>query len=254
MLKLNDSDFLSDEERAALAEDGEDSATVVLDEAAVPDDTPPPADEDDTTSPFLPTFRAEPVADYDTKMAALDKAFEDGDLKLVDYNRQRDDLVAQRLKADIASEQNAQLAQQRWQWEVSRFKSDTLRAEKIDYSKPILEAALDTAVITLANAKDAQGNLLHADKDGEWILREAHKQVKAELGLRSPTTPRTPPPSKRDVPVTLSQVPQADVPNTGVEDPFAHIDKMFAQGKTEQAEMALAQMSKADQDRYLMAS
>jgi hypothetical protein len=225
-------------------------------EAAAPAAEIPAAEVDDDIEPFVPRYQAEPVPDYAAKMNALDKAFDDGDLPLKEYNTQRDALIRQQTKAEIAAEQESQLAEQRWSWEIKRFVKDVARDEGIDYNKPMLNAALDTAVKSLA--RDANGNLINGDKDGEWFLQEAHRLVKAELGLAAPkvTPPVTPnaptkPTGPRTTIKTLSQIPSADVPDTGAVDPFANIDNLFANGKTEQAEMELAKMSKTDQDRFL---
>ena len=289
--------MLSDEERAALADGdkaagsaaGDLGATEVIpddkpaaattpggdddddDEApagdAPADETPAdetPADETPAASigereePFVPTYRAEPVENYAEKIAAIDKQFEDGELTMAEYNRQRDALVRQQTKAEIADDQNEQLSRQRWQWEVKHFIKDISRNEGIDYNRPLLNAALDTAVKALAAETDAAGNLINVNKEGDWFLQEAHKRVKEELGLgRKPEAPdNTPPkPAKgagpRLVPTTLAQVPAAELPDTGAADPFANIDKMFEAGRTEEAEMELAKLSKADQLKYL---
>lgn len=239
-------DTPSADENAAAAE-GDDGAAAA-------------AAEDDRDEPFLPRYVADPVADYKGAMAALDKKFEDAEITLAEYNTQRDTLIRAQTKAEIAAEQNEQLAQQRWDWEVKHFIKDIRRNEDIDYDKPLLGAALDTAVKALANLKDAQGNLVHADKDGDWFLAEAHKQVKAEFGLgkKATVTPIVPngekPPKPRAVPTTLAGIPAAEIQSTGDTDPFASIDKLFADGRTEEAEMKLAGLSKADQQRYLRAS
>lgn len=279
--------MLSETERAAL-EDGEGAEVpaggeVIPDDApvaAATDETPPVTDEepapaaaeaaapageeppatDDRDEPFMPRYLADPIPNYEEAMASLDKKFEDAEITLAEYNSQRDTLIRTQTKAEIAAEQNDQLAQQRWQWEIKHFIKDVIRNEAIDYNKPLLSAALDVAVKNLAAATDAQGNLLNGDRDGEWFLAEAHKQVKAEFGLgkAAPVTPpagdKRTPPQARSVPTTLASIPSADIPGTGDPDPFAAIDRLFESGRTEEAEMKLAQMSKTDQQRYLHAS
>lgn len=248
------------------ADDADDAAAAAA--AATTADAADAADagaaddnDNDTDTPFIPQYIAQPVDNYNQAMATLNKQFEDAEITLAEYNTQRDDLIRRQTKAEIAAEQNEQLAQQRWDWEVKHFIKDIRRNEGVDYDKPLLGAALDTAVKSLATQKDAQGNLVHGDKDGEWFLSEAHKQIKAEFNLGKPT-PIVPPPNggkppagkPRAVPTTLGAVPAAEIPDTGDTDPFSGIDKLIEQGRTEEAEMKLAGLSKADQQRYLRAS
>jgi hypothetical protein len=213
--------------------------------------------------PFVPRYQAAGVVDFKEKMEALDKKFEDGEINLKEYNNTRDVLNRQQLKAEIAAEQDQQIDQQRWDWEIKRFIRDTAKNEGIDYNKPLLNAALDMAVKNLANAKDATGNLINGTKDGEWFLTEADKLVRAEFGIAAKPAAtekldkdgkpivEKPALKPRKVPTTLSQIPSTQVEEASPADPFAYIDKLFEQGKVEAGEMALRKLSKTDADSYL---
>lgn len=219
-------------------------------------------EEDDTRPAFVPTYRAEPVENYVEKIAALDQKFEDGDIKLKDYNQERDELVRAQTKAEISAEQNEQVEKQLWQREISDFIDDNQ-----EYKGKMRHAALDIAV------KDLAGKPENADKSGRWFLREAHKMVQAELGGAGKPDPKVEDPKPNDkaddkdkganankdkpasrkpdlslVPNTLSNVPAADSSEAAGGE-FAYLDKL----EGIELERALARLPKEKQDRYLAA-
>lgn len=261
---------LSEEERAALADAGpeapaaeesptaeaaSDDATPSAEQADAADttaasDNAPPAPEEDEPAPFVPTYQAQPVADYDAKLADLKSQFEEGDLTMDAYLQARDTLNLQRAKAEIAAEQAQQAAQQHWQWEIDRFMEDNGQYK----DDPILYAALDAAIKSLANKSE------HADRSGRWFLQEAHRQVQEKFTRpaapapastgKAPTSPRA---TGVNAPPVLSQIPSAGIEDTAA-DEFSNIDQLFAAGKTMEGERALARLSADQQRRYLEAA
>lgn len=266
---------LSDAERLALEEDedtsvdhddvdppGEapaeqDAPAAAEAPAAEPEPESAPAEEakvdepeDDYDEPFVAQYKAEPVEGYADKLADLDGRFENGDVTLKEYNTQREALLKQQLKAEIAQEQNAQAAQQKWQWEIERFMEDNASYT----TDPILYAALDAAIKALA-AKSENG-----DKAGRWFLSEAHKQVQARFAAPPAAAPAADKPTAKrgdkaaDVPRTLSTLPAADISEAGGSDEFANIEALFNKGKVIEAERLLAKLSPEAQVRYLEAA
>ena len=199
--------------------------------------------------------------------------FKAGDMTLEDYDaerakveRERRDLDAAKLKADIASEQQVQTAEQRWTWEINRFYRRVAKEEGVNYTgSTLLLSALDTRVKELANMRENQ------DKDSTWFLEEAHRQVKAELGigkkasevgdddtakrakadaearkkLAEQAAARRPP--RKDLPKDLGGLPAAGSDTGGGEDEFAQLDNLEGM----ELENALARMPKEKADRYL---
>ena len=219
------------------------------------------------------------VEDFDEKIAALKTAqdaavenFKAGDLSIDDFNKERDRIEGERealraakVKAEIASETQVQSAEQRWAWEIGRFIRRVARDESIDYSKTLLNAALDSQVKTLA------ADPANKDKDSSWFLKEAHRVVKAELGLgkagvkepggedaKAAAEKKTREaaaaaaaarrPDRKGLPKGLAGVPAAGGDSTGDEGEFASLDKLSGI----ELESALARLPKEQADRYLM--
>lgn len=309
---------LSAEEREALAGDDaeRDALKAVVDEAGGDDDddadsagggdkegagdidggeakTPVVAEEKD--EPFLPVYHAEAVADYDAKVKALaderialKTKFTDGDLTVDEYDEelakletQRDELRMAKAKAEIASEQNEQMAKQKWQWEIGRFMRSAAK-EGFEYRVPeaqaafdkakesgdeaaitaaraalrttrMLNSALDQVVKDLANDEDSQG------LSDEAILERAHEEIKARFGKQAASPradakvdPKTAAindrrPNLKAVPKALADVPAAGSDDSANGDSeFGHLDKLDGM----ELENAVAAMSKEKQDRW----
>jgi hypothetical protein len=245
---------LSAEERAALEEE---DTTEVAEVTEDPVDAAPEAqaaeapaaaatevtedDADDYDEPFIAQYQADPVEGYTEKLTELDTLFENGEVTLKDYNAQREALLKQQLKAEIAHEQKSQAASQRWQWEIDRFMEDNSGYQQ----DPIMYAALDAAIKNLANKPE------NADKNGRWFLSEAHKAVQSRFGKPAQTqAPASQKPGRNDVPRTLSTLPAADVNDAGGSE-FAHIEALFNKGKVVEAERLLSKMTPDQQSRYL---
>jgi len=232
--------------------------------------------QDDDPAPFAPVYDAKLPEDFNERMDGLrtqeqelaDK-FSAGDITFDEYRKESKALSDQimelnglRTKAEISTEMSEQTARQRWAWEVDRFMKDTLKAEGLDYKgNPLLNVAFDAAVKTLANDPK------NAHQSGEWFLEEAHKNLKAQLGLGKKPDEKKPDEKqlteeerkqqaidqrKRGIPEapkTLSGVPAAAASDTG-QDEFAQLDSL-AETDVMAYEAALAKLPKDAQARYL---
>ncbi|MCK7580998.1 MAG: hypothetical protein MZV65_39345 [Chromatiales bacterium] len=225
--------------------------------ASEPEPAPEPVREPE---PFTPRYQAEPVADYEARVAeiaerkkALRTQYQDGEFALDRYEEQRDALDAEllvlreaNLKATLAAEQAQQASAQRWQWEQERFFSAESNA--IYRQDPILASALDTAVKALAQ------DPANEHKPMRWFLDEADritreriaKLVGAPAASPSPEIKVKPKAPKPTLPPNLGDLPSAELPETG-QDEWSHLDKLDGMA----LEQALAKLSAADQERYL---
>ncbi|MEK6244024.1 MAG: hypothetical protein AABM33_05930 [Pseudomonadota bacterium] len=240
-------------------------------------------DDDD---PFVSTYVAPPVEDYEKKVVAFDTRvteasdkFKAGDMTLDEYNAERSavekdrrELDAAKQKADIASEMQVQTAEQRWTWEINRFYRRIAKDDGINYvGSTLLLSALDTRVKELANMKE------NADKDSTWFLEEAHRQVKAELGIgkkaaggddaaqkaaaeakakadaeakkKAAAEAALRRPARAGLPKDLGGLPAAGADADAGGDEFASLDALEGMD----LENALARLPKEKADRYLAA-
>lgn len=262
---------LSDEERAALADDepnidtlkaiaGEEVAAIkaevpVADKAAVVE----PAEEEPE---FVTQYVVQEVEGYDDKMTALKdqkaelrKHLNDGDLSLDDYDAKKDEIVAQeqelreqKLKSDIAAEQNEQNAVARWKWEQEKFFAEDSNAI---YKDKLVMAAFDTAVRDLGN------DAANANRNGAWFLNKANEMVRERFSMGkaadaaqtkedAPSKDGSRKPDLSVVPKTLSHLPAADVAKTGEVGEFDHLDRMSGLD----LERAVGRLSEAERARY----
>jgi hypothetical protein len=129
-------------------------------------------------------------------------------------------------KSDMGADLSEEQTVKNWREDVQRFFDHIKKREDIDYNKPLLNAAFDTALKALAGDKE------NAQRNTQWFLREAHNRVTAELA----------PAEADDV---------DDTPDAGEDDAagpeFAALDKLEGL----ELEDALARMPAAKQDRYL---
>lgn len=242
----------ADQDRKDAAQKGEDKAS--------------DAQPEDDDQPFVPRYAVQEPENYEARMQELTKQraqvvaqYKEGALELDEMlsqvealDQQRTDLRLAKEKADLLKEQNEQNAEQLWQWEIQRFMRTVRRTEGIDYTDPILNAALDVAVKDLANKPE------HADKDGEWFLTAAHSLVKQKFGLgakEDKDKPKEDPvkkaveerkPDLKAVPKNVGDLPRAGDEPTG-EDEFAYLDKL----EGIELEQALAKLPKDQVERYL---
>ena len=234
-------------------------------------------DDDDIDVPMrprMPRLTVKPVEKYDEQMAALDteydaalKTYKEGEMPIDELltkqralDNKRFDLREAKGNADRAIDHNQQIGQAEWMGDVQDFFGVVKEKEDIDYTKRALNVAFDDALKTLASDKK------NADKSETWYLRQAHKMVKADLGLVSKKAE-----DKGDVKdktgkklegrkpkialvPDLGKVPNAsdgDGEDNAAGDPeFAALDRLAGQDY----EDALAKMSQSKQDKYLRAT
>ena len=259
---------LSDEERAALADQSEDDATEAETLAALAkgddddaEDTAADVDDDVPAEPepFVPRYQADPVADFDEQMQQLAEQkktlrtqYLDGDLDLDDYEDQREQIEAQtqalreaNLKATLAAEQSQQAAAQRWEWEQERFFSQ--KANSVYKDDALLAASLDAAIKALASDQS------NASRPMSWYLEEADRQVRERFNRLAPAGaapaqhPTAKSKGKPPVPPSLADMPTAELNETGGNDEFAHLDKLNGMA----LEAALAKLPPSEAERYL---
>lgn len=230
-------------------------------------------DEDAPGRARIPRYEVKPVEKYDEKMKALDtKEAEaqakfdaaDIDLKeLLSINRKisadRAELRDANLRATMAAEYNEKAAQAEWMGDVQDFFATVKQKSGIDYDKPLLNAAFDRAIKTLA-ADDA-----NSKRSNQWFLREADKQVKAEIGFVAKEPSAAEKEAARLAAEKGKEKPQGrkpalavvkdvgGMPSAGDDDAaggnpeFAALDKLDGI----EYEDALARMPQAKQDAYL---
>lgn len=260
---------LTDEELAAINGEDDNSALEELaNEADSDSDEADDAGEDETdndgedtgdeeegeqqeTRDFVPTYHVDPVENFDEQIQgfvdekkALREQLNAGEIDLDAYEEQKDsiiakeqDLRAQNLKAQIASEQTTQTAQAKWEWEQENFFNNT--ANKI-YQDKLLGAMLDTAVKDLAGAPE------NANKTGAWFLQEADRMVRERIGSKETTKTTSRKPDLSKVPPSLGGLPSAELTDTG-NDKFAKLDTLSGLA----LERALAGLSDRERDDYL---
>lgn len=241
----------------------------VLDAEKAKQDAAPKKEEEVTEeevedAPPIPRYVAD-ESNYDKDVEELNKArtallesFKSGEITIEDLlagnaelDQVKTDLVIAKVKSDVSKESAEQYSRQYWEWEVNKFMSHIKKTENIDYKNDrILNAALDAEVKALAN--DEKNN----DKTSDWFLNEAHAAIKTRFATpgKAQAKPGTPDAQRKPnlsvVPKTLSDVAGGD---GGKEDvggsDFAYLDNLSGI----ELEMAVAKMSKEDQERWVMA-
>lgn len=275
---------LSESERLALAEAGEDDAITgnnphepgedeyedePLDAAALAtiaagadDDPIDPAVAEaaaadavvDEPAEFTPRFVAEAPADaaekfteFNSQKAALRAKLNDGDIGLNEFTEQLD---------AIGKEERA-LERQVWEAENAQKQNDHNANQRWQWEQeqffaaPANAAYKDKYLLTALDAaiKDLANDPANASKKGPWFLSQADKMIRERFGMAKSEKQDIdpPPPPRRRAPPTLAGLPSAELPETGGGDEFAHLDKL---GGVE-LEAALAKMTPDQQDRYL---
>lgn len=228
-------------------------------------------DDDDIDSgnmPLMPQLHAEPVVDFDKKMGALNdelqtlaKKFGDGDISFEELQAEqtrvhdaRADLRAQMRESEMVQRINQSTEQGVWKREQDDFFEDHAEYRK----HPILMGALNTAVVSIANAPE------NANRTGTWILNKAHKEVakimapQAAPGVKIPEGGEKPggkqdvgkqptrKPDLKSVPRTLAGTPAADLDTPGKGE-FDDLDNLTGLDY----ENALARLTPEQQAKYL---
>lgn len=255
-----DGDVKTDDADAGGKEGGADETG----KAATGDDD----DIDSGNAPLIPQLHAEPVVDFDKKMGALNdelnalaKKFGDGDISFeelqIEQTRVHDaraDLRAQMRESEMVDRINQSSEEGLWKREQDDFFEDHAEYRK----NPILMGALNTAVVSLANAPE------NANRTGTWILNKAHKEVAKIMtpqvapGVKVPEGGEKPggkqdagkqPTRKADlksVPRTLAGAPAADLDTPGKGE-FDDLDNLTGLDY----ENALARLTPEQQAKYL---
>lgn len=281
--EFNKDDGLTDEERAALAEDdGQDPDAparegVEDDEDEGGEDDGESAGRDDGADPepdeeveadvereARPILNAQLPDDYESKMAAIQtgkdeliEQFDNGDItakelqtKLDELNRSERELEAMRIKVEIANEMREQQRQQQWQDEIAAFVKVTHNG--IYTRSELAWDALDKAV--RITASDPANQKL----SGPELLALAHKRVAAELGweeqkpkaeAKAEPEAKKPAKPKVEIPPTLAKMPAAEMSDTSG-NRFAALDRLMERDPIAYEE-AVGKLSKADMDAYL---
>ena len=258
-------DGLTDEERAALAEEDGGTEAPPAEEPAVEDVTPEepkaeePAAEDPAPEPApaeevqqaAPILVAQPpedvtakLADIDARKEALLTQFDDGDITAREYQKQLDALAReernielQKFEAEIAQKMEQQRLQNDWTATCNTF----LETHAIYKDNPRLYKALDQEVRDLAVKPET------ATWSGQKFLEEAHTTLPEAFGLKDSAPDATRP--QRELPPNLAKVPAADVQDTNG-GKYAVLDRL-ASSDPLAYEDALAKMPDAERNAYL---
>jgi len=233
------------------------------DPPAAADDEDPPAASDEPAQKFKPTYEAALPGDFDDQVKsvqdetrAIAQQFKDGDIDFEEFEAKRTELEAKRdslremkVKAEIASEMNAQSAQQEWNFTVKSFVRQVAKTESIDYNADEAKRN-DLDMFVKALAADPK----NANQDMAWFLEEAHKRVKALNGVGKQEAPASNKPEKPNrkppidaAPKTLAQVPGGEGPGD-VGDEFADLDGLDGP----ELERAISKMTPAQREKFAM--
>lgn len=280
-LTFTELDFLTPEERAALAEDAHqvegaddatDSGTQADASASDPDapaagteqasderaDADAPSITTEATVQPVPLIKAESPQDVAAKLddikarkAALVEKFNDGDLNARDYTDQLEaltdeaDAIKQALFKDRLSREVAgQQREQAWRAEVTAFLSEHPEVCKNE----IAWGAYDLAVRAVTSASE---NSRLSDRQQ---LTKAHQLWADKLGITAPEkapeakTQASPPKPERKVPPTLARIPASDTQGTD-EGKWDALDRL-AGTDPDAYEQRLARLSPAELAAY----
>lgn len=223
-----------------------------------------PADDQVAVGDFQPEFiaagpegLAEKMAELDTRSNDLLNKFQDGDIAMPEFIREKDAIDSERMALRLAAEQakwasaqNESMRDQRWKWEQERFFNQSSASI---YKDAIVLAALNASVKQLA------ADLANAKRPANWFLEEADRQVRRRMspGVQAapakdsdkPSKPTVRTPDLSGIPKTLAQLPAADIAETG-EGEFAYLDKLDGIA----LEAALRKLTPEQEARYLGAS
>lgn len=266
-------DALTDEERAAIGEEGlEDTEAEAGDEgveetakesAAETEAQASETDEaEELADPILPPLRArapenieEIITAISSEEDALAQKFDDGDITAREYrdglnrlNAQRDELNWNKRKADLAREMEDTAKANAWQKEVSDFMTTTAahitksHAAMIAFDDVVKKVTSDPANLNLSDrAQLDKAYKIFMNEVGEafGIQPQQSQQTKA-------TAPA--PKAARNIPPTLAKVPASDMEDLDG-GKFAALDRLAAADPVAY-ESAVAKMSEAERAQY----
>jgi len=257
-------DLLTEEELAMLDEDGgitDDTDDEWIDSELIapqldePEDAPPPEEEyyeePEEEKVFESSDRYREVTMTDTvppeleaAAAELAKKFDDSDIDITEYLKQRATIDRQIMTYQI-EEANAQKQYNAWMDAQDQFMHDNSHYEE----NRVLYGALDNAVIEIKNDPRSKGltptQILHA---ADYLVRdifgakgeaqEGKKRQDVDKAVRETNVAPTLP--------TLDKVPSSAANSTG-QDPFSAIERLTGDAK----EAAVARLSKEQYAQYL---
>ncbi len=267
-------DGLTDEERAALAEDDETETEKVTDDTETEAGKPAESGEPAAEPAAKPAAEPEPVAqakpesapllvapapedaegklrDIADQKEALLTQFDDGDITAREYQKKLDDISRSERaieraqdQAELAVKLDRQKQQNDWVSLCGRFieSNPTYR----DNSR--LYRALDAEVRDLATKAET------ANWTGEQFLEAAHKNLQEAFGFSDAAKPGTKvvaAKQRADLPPNLAKVPAAEVQDTNG-GRFAVLDRL-ANTDPIAYEEAVKALSKAERNAYLAA-
>lgn len=266
-------DALTDEERAAIGEEGlEDSSTETEEttdettaaEAAAADESQPAAEEApaEEADPILPPLRAqapdnaaEVMAQLAAEEEALAQKFDDGDITAREYrdgikklSAQEDEIRLKQFKAEIADDMKQQAEVNAWHKEVQDFMTTT--AAHITKSNAAMVAFDDVVKkVTSDPANLKLSNRAQLDKAYKLFMDD----VNAAFGVQQQKPAETPakaaaPKQQRNIPPTLAKVPAAE-PESFENSEFAALDRLAATDPVAY-EAAVAKMPEAKRAQY----
>ena len=263
-------DGLTDEERAALAEEdtaieqpagtSEPETPVAPEAKAQTQETPEqsaaePEAQAETATPqqAQPILVANSPADAEARLQEISAKkdelltqFDDGDITAREYQKQLDELSRQERKIEF-EQHEAQLAQKMEQQRLQNDWTATCNAfierNAIYKDNPRLYKALD------AEVRDLAGKPETANWTGQRFLDEAHKNLKAAFGFKDAAahTPTT----SRELPPNLAKVPAAEVEDTNG-GRFSVLDRL-AESDPIAYEEAIGKLTDAERLVYLRA-
>jgi hypothetical protein len=192
----------------------------------------------------------EQLVSLDTQTKALLQAFKDGEIDMSEFMEQKEAIDSEKNKlviadalASQAESQNESTREQRWKWEQERFFNQ--KSSEI-YKDPAILAALDVVV------KQVAADKANAKKPAAFFLEEADRQIRKRFNMGGDVEqvkPGNRQPDLSKVPKTLSQLPAADIAETGDVE-FAYLDKLDGIA----LEAALRKMTPEQEARYLGAA
>lgn len=206
--------------------------------------------------PFIPVLPVDTsrLDGISSQLEELNQQLQDGDLDLVEYTKLRDPLIREQTQIELTQHFNEQQQAQLWKHEQTLFfsKNDAFRTD------PILNGALRAAFKQLDTDENEH-------KTGYDLLLEAKALVDARFGGGvsggkastgtsgksggdQTATPRRGSPARdsTDIPKTLADVIPASDNSTNA-DEFAHLDNLTGL----EYEQALAKLPKDAEERYL---
>jgi hypothetical protein len=158
--ELKDLNLTAEELAALSGAEASDARGAAPEETGAPAPIIPPAGG----FGFIPEYRGPSLPEIETKLTELDSQLEEGDIDIIQYTKQRDPLIQQRIESGMALRAQDQM------WKAEQ---DAFFASNPGYRNPALNGALARVFKLL----DTQEN---AHKTGLQLLNEAKGQVERE--------------------------------------------------------------------------